>query len=97
VAGAVNTGVNGFNAIEDGGGIKREIKGGEMKARCNGSVAPEAQSWAALGGRESVASRTRSGGWRWGTELTAGAQLSKGRGRGGQLGRREPKGKTYFP
>jgi hypothetical protein len=33
VAGAVNADVNGFNAIEDGGGLKREIKGGEMKAR----------------------------------------------------------------
>jgi hypothetical protein len=33
VVGVVNVGVNGFNAIEDGGGIKREIKGGEMKAR----------------------------------------------------------------
>jgi hypothetical protein len=33
VAGAVNADVNGFNAIEDGGGFKREIKGGEMKAR----------------------------------------------------------------
>jgi hypothetical protein len=30
---AVNAGVNGFNTIEDGGGFKREIKGGEMKAR----------------------------------------------------------------
>jgi hypothetical protein len=33
VAGAVNTDVNGFNAIEDGRGFKREIKGGGMKAR----------------------------------------------------------------
>jgi hypothetical protein len=33
VAGAVNAGVNDFNAIEDGGGFKREIKGGEMKVR----------------------------------------------------------------
>jgi hypothetical protein len=33
VAGVGNAGVNGFNAIEDGGGFKREIKGGEMKAR----------------------------------------------------------------
>jgi hypothetical protein len=29
----VNAGVNGFNAIEDGGGFKRGIKGGKMKAR----------------------------------------------------------------
>jgi hypothetical protein len=29
----VNTGVNGFNAIEDGGGFRRGIKGGKMKAR----------------------------------------------------------------
>jgi hypothetical protein len=33
VAGVVNTGVNGFNTIEDRGGFKREIKGGEMEAR----------------------------------------------------------------
>jgi hypothetical protein len=36
VAGAVNTGVNGFNAIEDGRldeRLRREIKGVEMKAR----------------------------------------------------------------
>jgi hypothetical protein len=33
VARAVNVGVNGFNAIEDGGGFKREIKGEEKKAR----------------------------------------------------------------
>jgi hypothetical protein len=33
VAGEFNTDINGFNAIEDGGGFKREIKGGEMKAR----------------------------------------------------------------
>jgi hypothetical protein len=33
VAGAVNTGINGFNTFEDGGGLKREIKGGEMKVR----------------------------------------------------------------
>jgi hypothetical protein len=60
-------------------------------------VAPEARSWAALGGRESVVVRVSSGGWRWGMELTAGARLTERRGRGGRLGRREPKGKTYFP
>jgi hypothetical protein len=58
-------------------------------------VAPEAWSWAALGGRGVVAARASSGGWRWGMELTAGARLTERRGRGGQLGRREPKGKTY--
>jgi hypothetical protein len=58
-------------------------------------VAPEARSWAALGGREVVAARASSGGWGWGIELTAGARLTERRGRGGQLGRREPKGKTY--
>jgi hypothetical protein len=31
--GEFNADVSGFNAIEDGGGFKREIKGGEMKAR----------------------------------------------------------------
>jgi hypothetical protein len=33
VAGEFNTGVNGFNTIEDGGGLKRGFKGGEMMAR----------------------------------------------------------------
>jgi hypothetical protein len=36
VAGAVNAGVNGFNAFEDGWldeRLRREIKGGEMNAR----------------------------------------------------------------
>jgi hypothetical protein len=58
-------------------------------------VAPEARSWAALGGQEAVAARVSSGGLRWGTELTAGARLTERRGRGGQLRRRELKGKTY--
>jgi hypothetical protein len=58
-------------------------------------VAPDARSWAALGGREVVAARASSSGWRWGTELTTGAHLTERRGRGGQLERREPKGKTY--
>jgi hypothetical protein len=60
-------------------------------------VAPEARSWAALGDWESVAAWVTSGGWRWGTELTARAQLSEKRGRGSRRGRRDPKGKTYFP
>jgi hypothetical protein len=60
-------------------------------------MAPEAWSWAALGGWGAVAARVSSGGWRWGMELTAGAQVTKRRGRGGRLGRHEPKGKTYFP
>jgi hypothetical protein len=85
VARAVNASVNGFNVIEDGVGFKGEIKRGEMKERWNGSVAPEARSWAALGDRESVAARASSGGWRWGTELIAGARLSEGQGRGGRL------------
>jgi hypothetical protein len=33
VAREFNAGVNGFNAIEDGGGFKRGIKGEKMKAR----------------------------------------------------------------
>jgi hypothetical protein len=33
VAGEFNAGINGFNAIEDGGGFKRGFKGGEMKVR----------------------------------------------------------------
>jgi hypothetical protein len=80
VAGVVNAGVNVFNDIEDGRldeRLRRGIKGGEMKARCNGSRAPEARSGAALGDRESVVARASSGGWRWGTKLTVGAHLSE--------------------
>jgi hypothetical protein len=33
VARGFNAGINGFNAIEDGGGFKRGIKGGKMKVR----------------------------------------------------------------
>jgi hypothetical protein len=33
VARVVNADVNDFNTIEDGGGFKKIIKGGEMKAR----------------------------------------------------------------
>jgi hypothetical protein len=33
VVGEFNIGVNGFNAIEDGGGFKRGFKGGKMMAR----------------------------------------------------------------
>jgi hypothetical protein len=61
----------------------------------NGPVAPEAWSWVALCGRGAVAARASSGGWRWGMELTAGARLTERRGRGGPLGRRKAKGKTY--
>jgi hypothetical protein len=33
VVGEFNADVNGFNAIEDGGGFKRGFKGGKMKVR----------------------------------------------------------------
>jgi hypothetical protein len=33
VAREFNASINGFNAIEDGGGFKRGFKGGKMKAR----------------------------------------------------------------
>jgi hypothetical protein len=58
-------------------------------------VPPEAWSWVALYGRGAVAAQASSSNWRWGMELTAGARLTERRGRGGPLGRREPKGKTY--
>jgi hypothetical protein len=69
VAGRVNAGVNGFNAIEDGGGFKRGIKGGKMRRGGNGLVAPEARSGA---GRRSVARKR----WRRGR-----AQATGGGGR----------------
>jgi hypothetical protein len=37
VAGGSNDGVNGFNAIEDGGKVKRGIKGGDDGGASNGS------------------------------------------------------------
>jgi hypothetical protein len=33
VDGEFNAGVNGFDAIEDGGGLKRGFKGGKMNSR----------------------------------------------------------------
>jgi hypothetical protein len=92
----VNAGVNGFNAIEDGGGFKRGIKGGKMKAR-----------WLQSGGTRGV---ELGGAWWPGSyggtgelrrlEVGDGAdswgRLTERRGRGGHLRKREPKGKTYF-
>jgi hypothetical protein len=83
----VNAGINGFNALKTREGLRGKLREGKRRRGGNGSVAPEARSWAALGGRESVAARVSSGGWRWGIELTAGARLSEGRGRGGRLGK----------
>jgi hypothetical protein len=95
VPGEVNAGVNGFNAIEDGGGFKSGIKGGKMKARwyrLGGTRGAElgGARWPGSGG-----GAASSGGWRWGRELIAGARLTVRRGRGGQLRRSEPKGKMY--
>jgi hypothetical protein len=74
--------------------LRRGERGKEAR---RGAVAPEEWSWAALGGRGAVAAQASLGGWSWGMELTARARLTERRGRGGRLGRREPKGKTYFP
>jgi hypothetical protein len=59
-------------------------------------MAPEARSRAALGGRESVAARASSGGWRWGTELTAGARLSEKRGGGDRIGKARTEEENIF-
>jgi hypothetical protein len=61
VAGEFNADVNGFNAIEDGGGFNRDLREGKSRRGGNGPVAPEAWSWAALGGRGAVAARASSG------------------------------------
>jgi hypothetical protein len=45
---------------------------------------------------KSAATRLGSGDAGEKTKLTAGAHLTERREGGGQLGRREPKGKTYF-
>jgi hypothetical protein len=81
--------------LKTGEGLRGELREGKQRRGGNGLVAPEAQSWAALSGREAVVAWASSGGWRWGTELTVTARLTERRGKGGQLGRREPKGKTY--
>jgi hypothetical protein len=46
-----NDGVNGFNAIEDGGDVKRGIKGGNDGGASNGMGGIQGWSWAAQGGR----------------------------------------------
>jgi hypothetical protein len=42
-------------------GVERGIKGGNCWRGGNGSVAPEARSWAAWGGREAMAVQPSSG------------------------------------
>jgi hypothetical protein len=73
VAGGSNGGVNGFNAIEDGGEVKRGIKGGGMMV---GRVTARAASEGGAG-RRGVAGgdeekRQRSAGMGKGMELTGG-------------------------
>jgi hypothetical protein len=60
VAGEFNAGVNSFNTIEDEGGFKRDLREGKLRRGGNGPVAPEAWSWAVLGGRRTVAARALS-------------------------------------
>jgi hypothetical protein len=92
--GRSNGGVNGFNAIEDGGEVKRGIKGesdgGAVMARVASRGAERAAWW------NSVATRPGSASVGWKTELTPEAHLTERRERSDQLGRREPKGKMYF-
>jgi hypothetical protein len=51
VVGGSNGGVNGFNAIKDGGEVKRGIKGGDDGGVSNGSDSIRGWSWVARGGR----------------------------------------------
>jgi hypothetical protein len=52
VAGGSNGGVNGFNAIENGGGVKRGIRGGMMAGQVTAQAASKV--------REAVAARSSS-------------------------------------
>jgi hypothetical protein len=77
VTGGSNGGVNGFNAIEDGGEVKMGIKGGEMMA---GRVTARAASEGGAG-RRGVAGgdeekRQRSAGVGKGMELTGGPHMA---------------------
>jgi hypothetical protein len=77
VAGGSNGGVNGFNAIEDGGEVKRGIKGGGMMA---GRVMARAASEGGTG-RRGVArgdgeKRQQSAGMGKGMELTGGPHMA---------------------
>jgi hypothetical protein len=97
--GRSNGGVNGFNTIEDGGEVKRGIKGGSDGGAVMARVASRGAERAARGAAAQwnlVATRPGSAGVRWKTELTGGARLTERRERSDQLRRREPKGKTYF-
>jgi hypothetical protein len=77
VPGGSNSGVNGFNAIEDGGEVKRGLRGGGMMAgRVMAQVASEGEA-----GRRGVAEddeekRQRSAGMRKGMELTGGPHMA---------------------
>jgi hypothetical protein len=92
--GRSNGGVNGFNAIEDGGEVKRGIKGGSdggaVMAQAASRGAERAARW------NSVATWPGLAGAGWKTKLTAGACLTERRERSDQLKRHEPEGKTYF-
>jgi hypothetical protein len=54
-------------------GLRGELREGKRRRGGYSPVAPEAWSWAALGGRGAMVARASSGDWRWGMELTAGA------------------------
>jgi hypothetical protein len=74
--GGSNGGVNGFNAIEDGGEVKRGIKGGMMAERVMARAASEGEA-----GRRGVAGddeekQQQSASVRKGMELTSGPHLA---------------------
>jgi hypothetical protein len=50
--------------LQTGEGLRGKLSEGKCRRGGNGSVAPEARSWAALGGRESMAARAAGGGVR---------------------------------
>jgi hypothetical protein len=62
VAGGSNGGVNGFNAIEDGGKVKWGIKGEIMAGRVMAQAASEVWSWAVRGAAEEGGSAAELGG-----------------------------------
>jgi hypothetical protein len=56
--------VHARSTVDQGGGDEGNKGGGKRWRGGNGSVAPEARSWAAQGGREAMAVRPSSGGRR---------------------------------
>jgi hypothetical protein len=60
--GRLTSALMALTPLKTGEDLRGKLREGKSRRGGNGSVAPEAQSWAALGGWESVAVRASSGG-----------------------------------